>query len=95
MQQQLALQFQNAAGKVHNWLNATFATTVAIGDTSTAGTASLPGGASLVVVNGEARFKVNGDAAAWLAAETDTAALADVVVNGYTIAGDDSVQTFT
>ena len=89
----VTITFKDSAGNVHTWLTQTFAATLSIGDTSVAGVASLPGGTSLVVVNGVATVVVAGSAAAWLALETNSltianvtpAALAKVVTGGTSV----------
>ena len=80
-------------GLVHNWLNDTFATTLSIADTSTAGTASI-GSTTLTIVEGKAVVTVSGDAQDWLATETDTLTVGNITVNGNTVTGGTSVQTF-
>ena len=59
------ISIETAAGLVHDWLNDTFTTTASIGDTSSAGTASIDS-TTLTIVNGQAIIDVDGDAAAWL-----------------------------
>lgn len=80
-------------GEVHSWLNGDYATSLAIADTSTAGTASIAS-TTLALKDGKARVVVSGDAAAWLANETDTLTVSDLTVMGYTVTGGTSVQTF-
>jgi len=89
---------ENAAGEVHEWFTESITTGVSIGDTSTAGTASIAGAAptTLVIVNGRATVTVEGDAAAWLNAETDTLTVAQYTgFAGATMTVKTSVETFT
>lgn len=83
-----------AAGEVHTWLNQSYTTTLSVGDTSTAGTASIAS-TTLTLVNGQADIVVSGDAADWLDTETDTLTVGDITVMGYTVTGGTSIETFT
>lgn len=87
----------NTAGMIHTWLNGTYNAKLSITDTSTAGTASIVS-TNLVLANGHANIVVSGNAAAWLAGETDTLTIAtfDVTIAGATVpvTGGTSVQTF-
>lgn len=85
---------ETGAGELHDWLTKTYATTASIGDTSTAGTASITS-TSLIIENGEAVIVVSGDAEDWLNTETDTLTLANITVLGVTVTGGTSVETFT
>ena len=87
------ISLQNAAGEVHTWFNKAIATGVSIGDTSTAGAASIPS-TTLTFVEGRASVVVSGDAQAWLNAETDTLTIAQATILGYTVAAKTSVETF-
>jgi hypothetical protein len=88
------VSIETAAGEVHTWLNKAYATTASVGNTSTAGTAAIAS-TTLTIVNGVAVIAVTGDAAAWLATETDTLTLANITVLGVTVTGGTSVETFT
>jgi hypothetical protein len=90
----VTITLKNAAGEVHDWYNKTVTSGCSVADTSTAGTASIPN-TSLVFVNGIATKVVSGNAAAWLAGETDTLTIANETIMGYTVTGGTSVQTFT
>lgn len=83
----------DSEGNTHTWLNGAYTTTLSIGNTSTAGTASIAS-TTLTLTNGRATVIVEGDAAAWVAAETDTLTVGDLTVMGYTVTGGTSVQTF-
>lgn len=88
------IEIQNAAGEVHDWLNDTYTTTASVGDTSTAGTATIPS-TTLTLVNGKAEIVVSGDAEDWLNTETDTLTIGNLTIMGYTVTGGTSVETFT
>jgi hypothetical protein len=88
------VQLETADGRVHTWLNDTYATTASIADTSVAGTASIAS-TTLTIVNGKAIIVVSGDAAAWLDTETDTLTIGNITVLGVTVTGKTSVETFT
>lgn len=88
------IKLLTAAGEIHTWLNQAYTTTLSIGDTSTAGTASIVS-TTLTFVNGQADIVVSGDAADWLNTETDTLTVGDITVMGYTVTGGTSVETFT
>lgn len=88
----VTIQLETAAGEVHTWYNADLA--VAIATTSVAGTASITD-ATPPMVAGVCQVVVSGDAAAWLAVETDTLTLSDQTIMGNVVAGGTSVQTFT
>lgn len=88
------ISIETAAGDVHSWLNASYAATLAIADTSLAGTATIVS-TTLTLVNGQATVVVSGDAAAWLNAETDTLTVSNLTIMGYTVTGGTSVETFT
>lgn len=88
------IQILNSDGTIATWLTKDYATTLSIGDTSVAGTASIVS-TTLSIVAGVARVAVSGDAAAWLAAETDTLTVANITDPfGNTVTGGTSVQTF-
>lgn len=87
------IELKTAAGELHSWFNKAIATGVSIADTSTAGTATIAS-TTLTFVNGQATVVVSGDAAAWLATETDTLTIAAATVMGYTVASKTSVETF-
>lgn len=92
---EVVVEAQNAAGEIHDWLNEVIASGVAIADTSTAGTATIPS-TTLTIVNGRATIVVSGDAADWLDAETDTLTVAEYTgFAGQTLAAKTSVETFT
>jgi hypothetical protein len=89
------IQAQNAAGEIHTWLNVAIASGVSVGDTSTAGTASIVS-TTLTIVNGKAEVVVSGDAQDWLNAETDTLTVTEYTgFSGGTMAVKTSVETWT
>lgn len=88
------ISIQTAAGEVHSWLNDSYATSLAIADDSTAGTASIAS-TTLTLVNGAAAVVVSGDAEDWLADETWTLTVSNLTIMGYTVTGGTSVATFT
>ena len=88
------VQLQTAAGEIHDWFTKDITTGVSIADTSTAGTASITS-TTLKIVNGQAVVAVSGNAASWLATETDTLTIAAATIMGYTVASKTSVETFS
>jgi hypothetical protein len=90
----VVISLQTAGGDVHTWLDKAYTTTLSIGDTSSAGTASIVS-TTLTLVNGEATVVVSGDAADWLNTETDTLTVGNITVAGITVTGGTSVETFT
>lgn len=86
------IELQTADGRVHKWFNADI--TVSIGDTSSAGTASITD-TTPAMVAGRCVVEVSGDAKAWLNTETDTLTLSNQTILGYTVTGGTSVETFT
>jgi hypothetical protein len=86
------VKLTDALGRTHTWFNKAIATGVSIGDTSSAGTATIPS-TTLTFVDGEATVVVTGSAAAWLATETNTLTVAQATILGYTIASKTSVET--
>lgn len=90
----VVLTLQNAAGETHTWCDMAFTTTLSVGDTSTAGTATIVS-TTLTFVNGVATIVVSGDAQDWLDTETDTLTIANMTIMGYTVTGGTSVETFT
>jgi hypothetical protein len=90
----VTVTLETAAGEVHTWFNKAITTGVAIADTSTAGTATIPS-TTLTVTNGKAVVTVSGDAADWLNTETDTLTVAQATILGATVAAKTSVETFT
>ena len=56
------ISLQTAAGAIHTWLDTAVATILSIGDTSTAGTASIVS-TTITLVEGETTVVVSGDAA--------------------------------
>lgn len=93
-QRTVTIQLADANDVVQTWFNASFATTLSIADTSVAGTASIAS-TTADFVNGTCTVVVSGDAAAWLATETDTLTVASITVAGETVTGGTSVETFT
>ena len=87
------IQIETSTGLVHDWLDADYSTTLSIGDTSVAGTASIVS-TTLSIIDGQAIVVVTGDTAAWLAAETDTLTIGNITVLGVTVTGGTSVETF-
>ena len=89
----VSIYIKSAAGDIHQWLNAAYTTTASVGDTSTAGTATI-GSTTLTIVGGVASVVVTGSAHAWLATETDTLTIGNITVLGKTVTGGTSVETF-
>lgn len=85
---------KTAAGEIHTWFSKAITSGVSIADTSTAGTATIPS-TTLTFVNGCATVVVSGNAAAWLATETDTLTVASATILGNTVASKTSVETYT
>lgn len=76
---------ETAAGEKHGWFNGPV--TLAIADTSAAGTASIfPAATTVYLANGEYDVSIRGNAAAWLAAETATLTVQQANILGYTVA---------
>lgn len=90
----VVLTLKDSNGKVHEWCNMTFSTKASIADTSTAGTASIAS-QDITFVSGSATITVSGDAASWLATETNTLTIANLTINGVTVTGGTSVGTFS
>ncbi len=90
----VSLTLKNANGEVHDWCNMAFATTASVGDTSTAGTATIAS-TTVTFVKGKCDIVVSGDAEDWLTTETDTLTVANMTILGYTVTGGTSVETFT
>lgn len=90
----VVVELKTAAGEVHTWFNKAIANGVAVGDTSSAGTATILS-TTLTFVDGKAEVVVSGDEADWLDTETDTLTVAQASIIGYTIASKTSVETFT
>ena len=61
----VTLRLLNAAGDIHRWVSAVIASKASVGDTSSAGTASIDS-ADLTFVDGVAKVVLSGDEAAWL-----------------------------
>jgi hypothetical protein len=93
--QDFYIELQTAAGEVHTWFNKTVTSGVSVGDTSTAGTASISPAANNVFVDGVSKVTMSGDAQAWLNTETATLTVAQLVLLGYTLAQKTGVLTFT
>lgn len=88
----VTVEVKTAAGEQHYWLDAAYATSAVIADTSVAGTASIAS-TTLTFVKGAAKVTVSGDAAAWVANETNTLTVSDLTILGYTVTGGTSVET--
>lgn len=89
----VTVEIKTADGRLHDWLTGNFTTKVSIADTSVAGTASISS-TTLAIINGSATITVSGDAAAWIAEETNTLTIANITVLGITVTGGTSVGTF-
>lgn len=90
----VVVTLETAAGDLHSWFDVSITTGVAIANTSSAGTATIPA-TTLVIKNGKATITVTGDAQDWLNTETDTLTVAEATVLGYTVSAKTSVETFT
>jgi hypothetical protein len=88
----VTVTLQNAAGDTHTWCNMAFATSAAIADTSSLGTASIVS-TTLTLVNGVASIVVSGSEHAWEADETNTLTISNLSILGYTVTGGTSVET--
>ena len=86
------IELQTAAGEVHTWFNKAIASGVSIGDTSSAGTASIPS-TTLTLVNGMAAVVVSGDAASWLLGEKVTLTVTAATILGFSVATKTGVIT--
>ena len=86
------VELRTAAGKLHDWFTGSFANKASVGDTSTAGTAAIAS-TTLSFVNGRALINVTSAAAAWVAGETNTLTIGDIVIMGKTVTGGTSVGT--
>jgi hypothetical protein len=84
----------DADGNPHTWFNKTVTSACSIGDTSTAGTAAIAN-TTLIFTNGVAYKTVTAASAAWVADETNTLTVANVVTPLGTITGGTSVETIT
>jgi hypothetical protein len=88
----VTVQLATADGEVHKWFQGPI--TLAIADTSAAGTASItPAAGAHNMVDGELSVTISGDAAAWLAAETATLSISSITVIGYTVPAKTCVVT--
>lgn len=90
--QKVSIELVDSEGNVCEWLNKAFATTASVGDTSTAGTATI-GSTTLTFENGRAEVTITGSNHAWVAAETATLTIANITVLGYTVTGGTCVVT--
>ncbi len=103
--QAVVITLETADGEVHEWYNGTV--TIAIGDTSTAGTASIsPTAGATYMNNGSLTVTISGNAAAWLNSETATLTVSatdqdpaggttDLSICGWAVASKTCVITFT
>lgn len=92
--QDVKITLESASGEKNSWYNGPI--TIAIADTSAAGTASiLPAATTVNMVDGEYNVAVKGNAAAWLATETATLTVQQATVLGYTVASKTSVITMS
>lgn len=87
---EVLITLKNAGGNTHVWFNGSC--DASIGDTSTAGTASIDDDTPNFV-NGIAKVTISCDAADWLAAEDVTLTITDLSLLGYTITGGTSIGT--
>lgn len=90
----VVVTLETAAGDLHSWFDVSITTGVAIANTSSAGTATIPA-TTLVIKNGKATITVTGDEQDWLNTETDTLTVAEATILGYTVSAKTSVETFT
>lgn len=90
----VVVTLETASGQVHEWFNKAITTGVSIGDTSSAGTATIAS-TTLTFEKGKATVVVTGSAHSWLNTETDTLTVAQATILGYTVASKTSVETFT
>jgi len=88
------VELQTAAGELHTWFNKAITSGFSVGDTSSAGTATIPS-TTATYADGVATVVVTGSANAWLNAETDTLTVTAATILGYTVASKTSVETFT
>lgn len=90
----VTVSLNDSSGNRHTWFNAAIASKASIGDTSSAGTASIAS-TTITFVDGLATIVVSGDAKAWADEETDTLTIANLTILGHTVTGGTSVETFT
>lgn len=88
----VTITLKDAKGFTHSWFNRTVTTGCSVGHTSTLGEATIPS-TTLTFVNGVATVVVTNSAHAWVAEETATLTVANIVVLGVTVTGGTSVQT--
>jgi hypothetical protein len=86
------IELKSADGVLHDWFNKAITTGVSVGDTSTAGTATIAS-TTLTFTKGVASVVVTGSAHAWLENETNTLTIAQATILGYTVTSKTSVET--
>ena len=86
------ITLNSSDGKIHDWFNKSITSGVSVGDTSTAGTATIAS-TILTFTKGGESVVVTGSAHAWLENETNTLTIAQATILGYTVASKTSVET--
>ena len=88
------VSLQTADGEYHDWYNGPI--TLAITDTSSAGTASIsPAAGARMMTDGKLNVTVSGNAAAWLAADTATLTASLVAAQGLAGLAASATSVFT
>lgn len=86
------ISIETAAGEVHTWVNASFATTLSIAEvTAGDGTASITS-TTLTLVDGKATVVVS-CTGTWAADDTNTLTVSNITLAGVTVTGGTSVDT--
>ena len=88
--QEVVITLKNANGVIHSWYSGQLS--VSIADTSSAGTATIAS-TTPDFINGVARVIISGDANAWVAGETITLTVDDLILQGKTVTGGTAVIT--
>ena len=86
------ISIETATGDVHEWVNAAFATSLAIAsDTAGTGAATIVA-TTLTLVDGKASIVISATGA-WAADDTNTLTVSNVVLGGVTVTAGTSVDT--
>lgn len=88
----VVISIETAAGEIHEWVNASFATTLAIAEvTAGDGVASIVS-TTLTLVEGKATVVVSGTGT-WAADDTNTLTVSNITLGGVTVTAGTSVDT--
>lgn len=86
------ISIETAAGEVHTWVNSSFATTLAIAESTVGSGAATIVSTTLTLVEGKATVVISATGV-WAADDTNTLTVSNIILGGVTVTAGTSVDT--